>query len=208
LAAQTGTVGTLTNIFFDGWEMWRQQNGSANTALATVADSATITGTDTGEQTSDGLAASTFITIPANTLKAGDTIDLWAQVVETNATGGNVSAKLKFGTGATIAAAIGGAAGTAVAALPATAANNGDVGIMHMRLTVRVAGAAATGKIVGVGTITLLGPAGTPTSRAAVLAETAFDTTVAELFGVAILLSTANGQTALLRSLSATITHA
>jgi len=189
LAAQTGVVGTLTDIFFDGAEMWRQQNAGSTANVAIVADSTTLTGDP--EAIYDAVA-----TIPANTLKAGDIVKIKAVVrrIATNASE-TMLTKLWIHTAATLLG------GTALLTSGAVIVQTGGFVVIDFALQVR----SAT-KFVGGGSIMSTTSATATTLTAGGVVETTFDATVAQFIGCSCDNSSASGgDTAVLALLSVEI---
>jgi hypothetical protein len=130
---------------------------SANLANV-VAASTAVSNTTTETAFSNGT-----VTIPANTLKVGDTLRIRTQGIATatNSTD-TLTVRLKLGS-------------TVLATTGALDVADNDIFFVEFNLTVRTIGASGT--FVGVGSATI-GAAGTATRKAIFLASTAIDTTV------------------------------
>lgn len=104
------------------------------------------------------------VTIPANTLKAGDVIRVRAQAIPTSTNSTDtLTLKLKFGS-------------TVIVATAAVDVANNDIGYIDFEVTIRTIGASGT--MVGAG-VQALGVPGTVTAKPALLASTTIDTTAA-----------------------------
>jgi hypothetical protein len=177
--------------------MWRQQAGGANVALSTVADSTAIAGTGSDSET----AFDTTVTIPANSLRAGDRIHIRALVDAIGVTSTpNLTIKLYIGTAVL--------SGTLIMSTGAVAVVASGVVLIDAELTIRTIGATA-GRVVGSSSY-IAGVVGTATAKvAAALGSTLINTAVAQLVGASAQWSAANASnTCLLRQLSVDITHA
>lgn len=114
-----------------------------------------------------------YATIPANTLQAGDLIQIRYQGIAT-ATNSTDTLALKL--------YIGGLSGTALISASAVDVADNNVFLGEFEIAVRTVGAAGT--IVGVGVYKTTAAIGTMTAKDAVLASTAIDTTVDQVIGV------------------------
>lgn len=133
-------------------------NKDGNLTFAAVAAATAVTNTTTETDFDQS------ITLPANTLKAGDVIRVRAQAIATatNSTD-TVNYKLKLGS-------------TTILATGAVDATNNDIGYIEADIVIRTAGASGT--MVAAGS-TANGAVGTVTAKPAYLASTAVDTTAA-----------------------------
>lgn len=146
-------------------------NFSRDLLYASVAASAAVSNT---------VAETAFdksVSIPADTLRAGDVIRVRAQVVATatNATD-TLDVQLRLGT-------------TDIVATGAVDVANGDIGYIDFDVTIRTIGAGGT--MVGAGVVAL-GVPGTVTAKPKFLASTAIDTTAAISVNVSATWSVAN----------------
>lgn len=136
-----------------------------------VAASAAVT------NTTDETAFDKSVTIPANSLKAGDVLVIRAQAIAT-ATNSTDTLTLKLKIGSTV-----------IIATAAVDVANGDVGYVDCILIVRTIG--ATGTIVASG-VQGLGVPGTVTAKPFLLASSVVDTTAALAITVTATWSVAN----------------
>lgn len=136
--------------------------GGATLLYNSVAASAAVTAIATE------VAFDKSYTIPANSLRAGDIINVKGQAI---ATATNSTDTL------TIKLYIGGVAGTMVMTSGAIDVANNDICFFEMNIVVRTIGASGT--LVAYGFVSL-GVAGTVTTKAVYLGSTAIDTTVAQ----------------------------
>jgi hypothetical protein len=186
LEARTTNAGTLTDIFYDGWELWRQQAGGATAVLTTVAASTIV------ENIAAETQFDTTVVVPANTLKAGDVVHIHgytANVAATNSTN-TLTVTLRFGPGAATLVA----SGTLIATGPALDAGANSVCVFDFYLTVQTVG-ATTGTCKGSGLFSF----GVPGSAAGITSAVSIptthttsvtiDTTIAEYFGAALITS-------------------
>jgi len=157
------------------------KGGATANLYANAADSAAVTNT-TAETAFD----KTY-TIPAGSLKVGDTIRIrgYAIATATNSTD-TLSIKLKIGS-------------TVLFTAPATDVANGDIVEFDALLTIRTVG--ATGTLVASGEYSI-GVPGTATKRSFAVASTTIDTTATQLISLTATWSVANsGNSTVLRQL-------
>ena len=150
--------------------------GSALLYASTAASSA-ISGISTAT------AYDVSFTIPANTLEAGDVVDVWAQGIVTAENGADTHQfKLLIGS-------------SVVAATPAIAVAANDIFLIHARIKIRTAGTAGT--FTGSG-ITYIGTPGVAAGAADVpgahfIASTAINTETTQAITVTSTVSAASG---------------
>lgn len=146
---------------------WAIGYGDGTVAKAATAFLANIVADSDPSPVGTALAAFSngTVSIPANTLKVGDTIRVRATVVVTNQNSTDtLTLTLKIGS-------------TTIVATGAVDVATGDVGLIDAVLVIRTIGASGT--FVASGS-TNLGVPGTATTRAFMLASTAIDTTAAQ----------------------------
>lgn len=147
-----------------------------------TADSTTVTNTTTETTFSNGT-----VTIPKNSLKAGDTVRIRGAVrfPSTNSTD-TATVRVKLGA-------------TTILTIPATDVADNDVAFFDITVTIRTIG--ATGTLVAVAQYSI-GVLGTATTRTQTLASTAIDTTANKDVTVTVQWSVANaGNQAILSNL-------
>lgn len=133
-------------------------NGARDLLYSSVAASTAVSNTTTETDFDKS------ISIPANTLKAGDIIRVRAQAIATSTNSTDtLNLKLKLGS-------------TVILATGAVDVANNDIGYIDADLVVRTVGASGTMVAAGV---TALGTEGTVTAKPGKLASAAVDTTAA-----------------------------
>jgi hypothetical protein len=154
---------------------WQLAGGRPNVIYATVAASTAVTGTASETTFSNG-----SFTIPANTLYAGEIIEIEGQGTNTSGNAADtLTVKLYIGA-------------TAICTTAAFNVTDGGGDIFYFRARVCVRDIGATGHIVAAG-VQSIGVPATATALPFFLASTAVDTTAAQTIAVKATWSSSSG---------------